>query len=72
MQTREIIKELAEKRKLAGMTQKELAEQTGLTQSVIARLESGKAIPQIDTLLRVLAPLGYTISIVKQKKPPEQ
>ena len=64
MQIDEIIKEVAEKRKHAGLTQKELAERTGLTQSVIARLESGKAIPQVDTLLKVLEPLGCTIKIV--------
>lgn len=60
-----LIKEVAEKRKGAGLSQQGLANATGLKQSVIARLESGKAIPQVDTLLKVLAPLGYTISIEK-------
>jgi hypothetical protein len=41
-------------------------------QPEIARLESLKATPQIDTLFKVLHPLGYTIEIVplngKQEK----
>ena len=45
-----IIDRLIEQRHRKGMTQKELAEASNLTQSVIARLESKKAIPQLDTL----------------------
>jgi hypothetical protein len=33
-------------------------------QPAIARLESLKTTPQIDTLFKVLLPLGYTIEIV--------
>ena len=40
------------------MTQKELAEAASLTQSVIARLESKRAIPQLDTLMKVAEALG--------------
>jgi DNA-binding XRE family transcriptional regulator len=59
-----LIGKLAEARKAIGFTQKELAERSGLTQSAIARLENMKATPQIDTLFRVLTPLGYTLAIV--------
>lgn len=37
-----IIDTLIEQRRIKGMTQKELAQVSGLTQSVIARLESKK------------------------------
>jgi DNA-binding XRE family transcriptional regulator len=47
-----------------GMSQRELAEISGVKQPAIARLESLKATPQIDTLFKVLHPLGYTIEIV--------
>lgn len=46
------------------MTQKELAEAACLTQSVIARLESKKATPQLDTLLKVAAALGCDLTVV--------
>ena len=46
-----IIDILIETRRLRHMTQAEVASASGLTQSVIARLESKKTIPQLDTLL---------------------
>ena len=46
------------------MTQRDLATSTNLAQSAIARLESKNATPRLDTVLRVLAPLGYTLAIV--------
>ena len=55
-------------RKEQGMTQKELAERAGLQQSAIARMESLRSIPQIDTLHKVLRPLGYKLDIVPIEK----
>lgn len=46
------------------MTQKDLAKAACLTQSVIARLENKKAIPQLDTLLKVATALGCSLEIV--------
>ena len=46
-----IIDSLIEQRRSKGMTQKDLAKASNLTQSVIARLESKKATPQLDTLV---------------------
>ena len=51
-------------RNFRGMTQKELAQAACLTQSVIARLESKKATPQLDTLLKVAAALGCDLAVV--------
>ncbi len=44
---------VAERRLELGLTQQELAELCGTTQSAIARLESGGRPPRIDTLLRI-------------------
>jgi predicted transcriptional regulator len=44
---------VAERRTELGMSQRELAELTGTTQSAIARLEAGGRPPRIDTLLRI-------------------
>lgn len=59
-----IIDSLIEQRHNKGMTQKELAEASSLTQSVIARLESKKATPQLDTLLKVAFALGCEVAVV--------
>ena len=59
-----IIDRLIEQRRIKGMTQNDLAKAACLTQSVIARLESKKAMPQLDTLLKVATALGYELTVV--------
>jgi len=49
-----------------GISQKRL-EMSGLKQPAIARLECMQATPQIDTLFKVLKPLGYTLAIVPDR-----
>ena len=44
---------VAERRQEVGLSQRELAELVGTTQSAIARLERGGRPPRIDTLLRI-------------------
>lgn len=59
-----IIDLLIEQRHNQGMTQKELAQAACLTQSVIARLESKKVTPQLDTLIKVATALNCDLTIV--------
>lgn len=59
-----IIDRLIEERHNKGMTQSELAKATNLTQSVIARFESKRTIPQLNTLLKVADALGCTLEVV--------
>jgi ribosome-binding protein aMBF1 (putative translation factor) len=61
---KDIIIALAKAREERGMSQSQLAAVCGLPQPVIARLESSAHSPQINTVLRVLAPLGYTLKVV--------
>ncbi len=63
----ELIGKLIEAREKKGLSQRDLAQLSGVRQPAIARLESMKATPQIDTLLKILAPLGYTLSITPIK-----
>ena len=56
----ELIGKMIEAREKKGYSQRELAELSGVKQPAIARMESLKSTPQIDTLLKILAPLGYT------------
>jgi ribosome-binding protein aMBF1 (putative translation factor) len=61
---------LIEAREQKGISQKRLAEMAGLKQPAIARLERMQATPQLDTLFKVLKPLGYTLAIVPDAPPP--
>jgi len=47
-----------------GITQKELAEMSGVFQPAIARLENLHGIPRLHTFVKLLKPMGYTIGIV--------
>jgi transcriptional regulator with XRE-family HTH domain len=55
--------QVAAQRKANGLSQKELAELTGTTQSAIARLESGGRPPRIDTLLRIAEALDVELIV---------
>lgn len=63
----DLIDRITELRKESGMTQKELAEAANLAQPAIARIESKTATPQLDTLLKILAPMGKTLAVVPLK-----
>lgn len=45
------------------MTQKELAQKTGIRQSNISRIESGSTSPTVETLARIAAGLGKQLKI---------
>ena len=62
-----LIGELIKTRQEQGISQKKLEELSGVKQPVIAGMEKGYTSPQIDTLLKVLAPLGKTLAIVPLK-----
>ena len=50
-------------RERAGLTQAELAERAGVTQSVVARLERGAGNPTFLTLERVLHAAGHRLEL---------
>ncbi|MDR3050072.1 MAG: helix-turn-helix domain-containing protein [Elusimicrobiota bacterium] len=57
----DIIESLIKAREAKGMTQSELAQLSGMKQPALARIETQKSSPQIDTLFKILRPLGLTI-----------
>lgn len=59
-----LIGELIRARQKKGISQKKLEELSGVKQPIIARMEKGSTSPQIDTVLKVLAPLGKTLAVV--------
>lgn len=60
----ELVAKIIERRTEIGWTQRQLAEQSGVKQSAIARFESFAVIPRIDTLYRLLKPLGLKIKLI--------
>ena len=64
----ELIGKMIKAREEKGLSQRDLAELSGVKQPAIARMESMKSTPQLDTLLKVLVPLGYTLQIVPLSK----
>jgi len=56
----ELIKARNEKK----ISQRKLEELTGVRQTTITRIETGKNSPSIDTVLKILAPLGKTLAVV--------
>ena len=59
-----LISELIDARNEKGITQRELEQLSGVSQPVIARMESGRTVPKLDTVMKVLAALGKTLAIV--------
>lgn len=65
---KDLIRTMIHIREEKGLTQSQLAEMCNVKQPIIARMESSVHSPQIDSLLRILTPLGYTLQIVPIEK----
>lgn len=65
---RRIAEQVAERRSAWGISQRELAELCGTTQSAIARVERGARPPRIDTLARIAAALDCELTIELRRK----
>ena len=63
-----LIGELIKARKERGLSQRELEALSGVKQPVIARMENGSTVPNVNTILKVLAPLGKTLYIGDLKR----
>lgn len=50
-------------RKNCGMTQKQLAEKTGIAQGDISKLENGSANPSLRTLQRLASGMGMKLKV---------
>lgn len=50
-----------------GLSQAKMAAESGTVREMIAVIENRKKHPQINTLIKILEPFGYTLSITKIK-----
>ncbi|MBR1868083.1 MAG: helix-turn-helix domain-containing protein [Clostridia bacterium] len=60
-----ILEQLVKVRKSAKLSQKQLEILSGIAQPCIARTEKGATDPNLTTLLKLLEPLGLTLSITQ-------
>jgi len=65
---------VTERRNAWGISQRELAELCGTTQSAIARVERGARPPRIDTLARIAAALDceLVVELRPRTNPPQE
>jgi ribosome-binding protein aMBF1 (putative translation factor) len=54
---------LIEARRTAGLSQEQVAAKMGTTQSVVARIESGRPLPSLRTLMRYAVAVGRKLEI---------
>ena len=58
-----IVQAMIDARKKSGLTQKQLADKTGIAQSDISKLETGNANPSLKTLQRLASGMGMVLRI---------
>lgn len=54
---------IIEKRTGLGISQRDLADMCGIPQSSVVKIETFKTIPKIDTLLKIMQPLGLKLTV---------
>lgn len=59
----EFARAVLEIRESLGLTQRQFADLTGIKQAQLARLESGKQMPRIDTLANLAQRLGLSVEV---------
>ncbi|MBQ9879718.1 MAG: helix-turn-helix transcriptional regulator [Clostridia bacterium] len=58
-----IVSSIIEKRNAMGLSQRDLAELCGMPQSSVARIETYKTTPNVDTLIKIMQPLGLKLTV---------
>ena len=58
-----IISAMISQRSSLGLSQRDLAALCDIPQSTVARIESNKTVPRLDTLLKIFGQLGLTLQV---------
>jgi predicted transcriptional regulator len=54
-------------RRMAGLSQRQLAQRTGVPQPTIAAIEAGRRDPRVGTLAKLVDGCGWELTMVRQK-----
>lgn len=57
------ISDFIKTRKDANLTQQQMADKANVIRTTVARIENLMTSPQLNTLIKLLEPIGYTIKI---------
>lgn len=60
----DLIQSTIDAREKSNLSQRDLSKICGLKQPVIARIESRARSPKVETLLKMLLPMGYTLKVM--------
>lgn len=59
----ELVSSIVSRRKELGLSQRDLASRSGVHHIAIAKLEKNGTVPRIDTLCKLIKPLGLVIKL---------
>jgi len=69
---KDVIRQLVEARKSQKLSQRVVGERAGIIRETVAKIENNLNSPQINTLIKLLEPIGYTLGVVPLEKKEEE
>jgi len=69
---RDVIRQVVEARKSQKLSQRVVGERAGIIRETVAKIENNLNSPQINTLIKLLEPIGYTLGVVPLIKDEEE
>ena len=68
---RDVIRGLVQARKSQKLSQRVVGERAGVIKETVAKIENNLNSPQINTLIKLLEPIGYTLGVIPLEKEEE-
>ncbi len=68
---KDVIRQVVEARKSQKLSQRIVGERAGIIRETVAKIENNLNSPQINTLIKLLEPIGYTLGVVPLVKDEE-
>lgn len=69
---RNVIRQLIEARKSQKLSQRVVGERAGIIRETVAKIENNLNSPQINTLIKLLEPIGYTLGVIPLESKEEE
>lgn len=64
----DVIRQVVEARKSQHLSQRVVGERAGIIRETVAKIENNLNSPQINTLIKLLEPIGFTLGVVPLKQ----